>query len=67
MESELASNENEVTVDQRSVRINKLEELRKAGINPFPYKFEVSHRSEQIKENFDALEKSEERVLSQAE
>jgi len=58
----LSSNENEMTVDQRSVRINKLEELRKAGIDPFPYRFEVSHRSEQIKENFESLEQSEERI-----
>ncbi|MBU1320347.1 MAG: lysine--tRNA ligase [candidate division Zixibacteria bacterium] len=51
-----------MTVDQRSVRIKKLEELRKAGINPFPYRFEVSHRSEQVKENFESLEQSEERI-----
>ncbi|MFH1892094.1 MAG: amino acid--tRNA ligase-related protein, partial [Candidatus Zixiibacteriota bacterium] len=58
----MTSNENEMTVDQRSVRIKKLEELRKAGINPFPYRFEVSHRSEQVKENFESLEQSEERI-----
>lgn len=62
MESELATNDIETTVDQRSVRIKKLQDLRSAGINPYPYKFEVTHRSEEIKQSFESLEQSKQKV-----
>lgn len=31
--------------EQQTIRREKLKELRNAGINPFPYNFDVSHRS----------------------
>ncbi|MFQ6674207.1 MAG: lysine--tRNA ligase [Fidelibacterota bacterium] len=37
-------------------RTEKLERLRQMGINPYPYSFDVSHRSRQILEGFDTLE-----------
>lgn len=37
-------------------RIEEVEELRKNGIEPYPYSFEVSHLSESIKERFAELE-----------
>lgn len=37
-------------------RIEEVEELRKNGIEPYPYSFEVSHLSESIKERFAEIE-----------
>lgn len=52
----------ETTGDQRSVRVEKLQSLRDGNINPYPYKYDVTHRSQQILDNFDDLERSEEKV-----
>ena len=35
------------------LRRDKLDKLRKMDINPYPYTFEVTHTSKQIKEAFD--------------
>ena len=37
-------------------RIDKLEKIKKMGINPFPYDFEVTHFSKEIKEKFKQLD-----------
>lgn len=37
-------------------RIEELEELKKRGINPYPYKYEVSHHSKEVIDNFNELE-----------
>jgi len=37
--------------EQQTIRREKLEELRSAGINPFPYSFDVSHHSVDILNN----------------
>ena len=48
--------------DQKSLkqiidfRIEKLNKLREAGINPFPNKFDPTYKSESIKTDFDAME-----------
>jgi lysyl-tRNA synthetase class 2 len=42
--------------DQRAVRIQKLQQLRTLGINPYPYSFEVTHRSQQVFDDFENLE-----------
>lgn len=47
---------------QREQRIRKLEKLRSSGINPYPYKFEVSHSSREIIDDFEALNSSEREV-----
>ena len=50
--------------DQKSLkqiidfRIEKLNKLRDAGINPFPNKFDPTYKSESIKTDFDAMEPS---------
>ncbi len=36
-------------------RIRKLQELRKLGINPYPYKFQPTHTARQILEKYGAL------------
>lgn len=36
-------------------RLHKLEQLRQGGINPFPYKFERTHTTGQLLEQFDTL------------
>ncbi len=46
----------------RNIRIKKVEELREKGINPYPYKFDVSHFSEDIIKEFEKLSSSEEVV-----
>ena len=38
------------------VRFNKMEELRKRGVNPFGPKYEASHYSTEVIDNYDALE-----------
>jgi len=37
-------------------RKEKLERLRQKGVNPYPYKFERTHFSEEVKANFSLLE-----------
>jgi lysyl-tRNA synthetase class 2 len=38
------------------LRRDKLNKLREMGINPYPYTFEVTHTSKQIKNDFNTLE-----------
>lgn len=45
--------------DQVEFRKKNLEELKKRGINPYPYKFERSHLAYELKENFDSLQGKE--------
>jgi len=44
------------TLDQVKFRKEHLDELRKKGINPYPYKFIRTHMGEDLKENFESLE-----------
>ncbi len=37
-------------------RRKKLKKLQEMGINPYPYKFERTHTSRQVQENFEALQ-----------
>ncbi len=37
-------------------RFEELEEIKKMGINPFAYSFDVDHKSNDVKENFETLE-----------
>jgi lysyl-tRNA synthetase, class II len=39
--------------EQHEIRLEKLEKLQKSGINPYPYNFNVTHRSKEILENED--------------
>ena len=41
------------------IRKEKVEKLREIGIEPYPYKFEVSHHSLEIKADFEKLEGKE--------
>ncbi len=41
------------------VRKEKVEKLRQLGIEPYPYKFNVTHHSAEIKEQFDKLQGKE--------
>lgn len=43
-------------------RKQKLEKLREMGINPYPYKFDRTHTSAEVKENFETLENQNVRV-----
>ena len=43
---------NQLTLQRRQ----KLQELRDKGINPYPYHYEHTHNSQEIKENFQELE-----------
>ncbi len=55
----------ENTSEQRSVRIQKLEALRESGVNPYPYKYNVSHSTREVIDDFDKLE-SGKQVISTA-
>ena len=37
-------------------RLQKLKELQKAGVNPFPYSFDRKNYANEIKENFSKLD-----------
>jgi len=55
--------DSERTIDQIVAgRIQKLEQLRQRGINPYPYRFEPSHSTQQALENFDALAADEKNI-----
>jgi len=43
-------------------RVKKLQKLKELGVNPYPYKFDRSHNFQQIREGFDTLSQSEEKV-----
>ena len=43
-------------------RREKLKKLQEMGVNPYPYKFDRTHTSRQIKENFETLQEQEVRV-----
>jgi lysyl-tRNA synthetase class 2 len=47
------------TLDQVKFRKEHLNELKKRKINPYPYKFERTHTSEELKEKFESLENKE--------
>jgi lysyl-tRNA synthetase class 2 len=46
----------------RSVRIEKMEKLRAGGRNPYPYRFEVTHRTDAIRDNERSLAEAETEV-----
>ncbi len=43
-------------------RLSKLRQLEKMGINPFPYRFDVTASSQRIKQDFERLSESSEKV-----
>ncbi|MBK7092918.1 MAG: lysine--tRNA ligase [bacterium] len=45
----------ENATDQHQVRIQKLQALREAGVEPFAYSYSKTHDSAQLVENFDSL------------
>lgn len=45
--------------EQHEIRLQKLEELRKMGVNPYPFSFDVTHTSKQILENPDLIKKDD--------
>ncbi|MEJ2568498.1 MAG: OB-fold nucleic acid binding domain-containing protein, partial [candidate division WOR-3 bacterium] len=47
------------TLDQVKFRKEHLDELKKKGINSYPYKFERSHTAEELKGKFESLENKE--------
>ena len=46
----------------RNIRLKKIEELRENGINPYPYKFDRSHFTADIINEFDMLSSNEDMV-----
>ncbi len=43
----------------RAVRLEKLAALRDAGVNPYPYRFDVSHRVSEVVQSEGELTRSE--------
>ncbi|ODN30834.1 lysine--tRNA ligase [Fervidobacterium thailandense] len=43
----------------REERLKEIEELRKAGINPYPYKYNKTHTTQDIREQFQYLQNGE--------
>ena len=37
-------------------RLQKLDSIREMGVEPYPYRFEVTHRSREVRETFETLE-----------
>jgi lysyl-tRNA synthetase, class II len=49
------SNKEPTLSEQHEIRVEKLEKLRSAGVNPYPYEFNVTHRSREILDREDAF------------
>src|SRR5699024_5320526 len=45
--------------EQHQIRVQKLEELQKMGINPYPYEFDVTHSSTQILDDEKLIKKDD--------
>jgi lysyl-tRNA synthetase class 2 len=43
-------------------RLKKIEKLKELGVNPYPYRFDRTHNFHQIRENFEQLSKTEEKI-----
>ena len=41
--------------EQEIIRIEKLKNLREKGINPYPYKFELTHTLSDIRKDADKI------------
>ena len=48
--------------EQMQVRLDKMHKLEEKGLKPFGYRYEFTHRSGDVKENFDALAEAETEV-----
>jgi lysyl-tRNA synthetase class 2 len=46
----------------KAIRVEKLEGLKTAGVNPYPYRFEVSHKAQKVIETEAALTEAETEV-----
>ncbi|MEM7727335.1 MAG: lysine--tRNA ligase [Cyanobacteria bacterium P01_A01_bin.45] len=46
--------------DIRATRLEKVEQLRQTGINPYAYSWEITHQAEQLQEKFTSLANGEE-------
>lgn len=62
MESDMAEDQQKKLSDILEARRHKLEQIRELGINPFPYRFEKDTDSSYVFENFEELEKSEQKM-----
>lgn len=51
------SNTEPTVSEQHEIRLEKLQELREMGINPYPYDFEVTHSSKKILDNPELVKK----------
>mgnify|MGYP003293704270 FL=1 len=48
--------------EQMQVRLDKMHKIEEKGLKPFGYRYEFTHRSGDVKENFDALSEAETEV-----
>lgn len=48
--------------EQMQVRLDKMHKIEENGLKPFGYRYEFTHRSGDVKENFDALAEAETEV-----
>ena len=48
--------------EQMQVRLDKMHKIEEKGLKPFGYRYEFTHRSGDVKENFDALAEGETEV-----
>jgi lysyl-tRNA synthetase class 2 len=59
-EAKEAEQESKTRIDERQERLKKLEELRQAGLNPYPAKVERDHEIAAVLADFEALSESQE-------
>ena len=48
--------------EQMQVRLDKMHKIEEKGLKPFGYRYEFTHRSGDVKENFDSLSEAETEV-----
>ncbi|MEL7834717.1 lysine--tRNA ligase [Fodinibius sp. Rm-B-1B1-1] len=53
------SNTESSVSEQHEIRLEKLQELREMGYEPYPYDFDVTHKSKQILENPELIKKDD--------
>ena len=52
-------NQNTESTDYRQIRLNKLDQLKKLGINPYPSSFNVTNKSDDLIAKYAYLEMGE--------
>ena len=54
----------DANLDERTIRLSRLENMEKEGINPYPSSCKRTHKNQELLDKFDSLSESSEKVFS---